>query len=827
MAGRWLVIGALMSAPLATLGAQSLCLGVPTSARVAWPAPLDRQVTLGAGVLGVREAIERAAAAAHVHFTYEASLLPRDRTVCTGSGLAGRARLGDWLTQWLDGTRLKPVVAGGDRIVLAPTRQVALQTPAGVPGLALAQLEPVVVVEHAQRPADPAENATVSRTVVTAEQLDAMGVPSLAQALSGAVPGFWMWAPSPAAIGGGVASLRGASSFGANYPKVYVDGIEVANPLFLSQLATDQVAQVEVIRGPQGSSLYGAGAIGGVINITTRAAVGQFDGRRVSLRSTAGLAESSYSPLGAFVQDHALSAQAGDLTHTAGIGISTSTIGAFIPGAFSQQLHSTAGAGFVGARSRVQLTARFFAQRAGNATSPLLSSLPLLTTARAATGSPGREAETASVPVGQDDSTAAQDVREYTVGAAWGLQLPHWSHTMVVGADGYRLNNVALIPGQLRTPGDSALLAASGAADRASVRWSSSTELGTRDRLMARLTLGADHSALRDASLGTSPEHPSDQVSPVWRHTTGVNANADMSITRSLALNGGIRFERNAGFTVLSGFTALPSVGAAYRRRVGAAAITLRTAYGKAISPPRVSTRALPWGGRVPSVLALQPEEQSGIELGADVNVGSRFSARITRYDQRATNLVQPVAQAGDDRGRSIAFRLQNVGAIANRGWEAEGNLGVGALTLTGSLGLTDSRVQRVATGYSGDLRAGDRVLQIPARTLSVGATWLGRGWSASGTLARASNWTNYDWLALSTDLADPGITTPHGSALRSYWRTYTGVTRLRAAFARDITPAFGLVFSGDNLLNYQSGEPDNVTIVPGRTLRAGLRARF
>ena len=113
MAGRWLAIGALMSAPLATLGAQSLCLGVPTSARVAWPAPLDRQVTLGAGVLGVREAIERAAAAAHVHFTYEASLLPRDRTVCTGSGLAGRAR------HFLDVTEA-PLAIDERALLLAP-----------------------------------------------------------------------------------------------------------------------------------------------------------------------------------------------------------------------------------------------------------------------------------------------------------------------------------------------------------------------------------------------------------------------------------------------------------------------------------------------------------------------------------------------------------------------------------------------------------------------------------------------------------------------------------------------------------------------------------
>jgi iron complex outermembrane receptor protein len=316
-------------------------------------------------------------------------------------------------------------------------------------------------------------------------------------------------------------------------------------------------------------------------------------------------------------------------------------------------------------------------------------------------------------------------------------------------------------------------------------------------------------------------------VSPIWRNTSGVSAHADVSIRRSFTLNGGLRMERNAGFTILSGITALPSLGAAYRRQVGMAGITLRTAYGKAISPARVSMRPTPWGGRAPAILALEPVVQAGLEFGADVCLGSRVTSRITRYDQRATNLVQPVAGAPTGSGRGFSYQWQNVGAITNNGWELESNVALGALSLGGALGLTDSRVERVANGYTGDLRSGDRVLQVPKRTVSLSATWLGRGWSGSGTLARASQWMNYDWITLSSDLSNPQMTPPHGAALRAYWREYPGVTRLRASFTRDVTTALGLVVSGENLLNAQAGEPDNVTIVPGRTLRAGIRARF
>jgi iron complex outermembrane receptor protein len=733
--------------------------------------------------------------------------------------------LGDALAQWLAGTRLQPIVAGADRIVIAPSRQpvppVSGNTGAELPPTELA---PVVVREAP--PQASFENASVSRTVVTAEQLDASGSPSLAHALSAVVPGVWIWAPSPAAVGGGVVSIRGASSFGTSYPKVYVDGIEVASPLFLGQLATDQVAQVEVIRGPQGSALYGAGATGGVIHITTRAAA-TGPGREVSVRSVAGVSESAFSPLGTFVQDHAIGARAGSAQRSAGVGLSTSTTGAFIPGAFSQQVHASVGAAFLGARSRLQLNARFHTQRAGNATSPLLRGLT--PTGPPVSGTDGSSTEATAVPPsgGQVvDTSAAQRVREYTIGGTLGVQGDRWVHSLVAGVDGYRLEDVSVLPGMVRTPGDSALLAASGGADRGSVRWSSAARFGSREGVAASVTLAADHSLLRDASLGTSLVRYGTGTPTVWRHTSGVLANAELTMLGALAVNGGLRLERNAGFTVLSGVAALPAVGAAFRRSVGPAAVTLRAAWGRAIQPPRVATRASAWGGRVPTVLSLEPEEQSGVEFGADVAMGSHVTARVTRYEQRATNLIQPVAHAGPTGGRGMSYQLQSVGAITNRGWEVETNVGAGALTLTGALGLTDSRVAQVATAYTGDLRAGDRVLQVPARTLSLSASWLGRGWSGSWTVARASDWLNYDWLALATDgYQNPQA--PRGAELRQYWRSYSGVTRMRAAFSRDLTSAFGIVMSGDNLLGQQHGEPDNVTIVPGRTLRAGLRARF
>ena len=73
-------------------------------------------------------------------------------------------------------------------------------------------------------------------------------------------------------------SIRGANS---NQVQVLVDGVRVKSPTLgqadLSDISPDLIERIEVIRGPQ-STLYGADAIGGVVNIITKKGKGPFSG---------------------------------------------------------------------------------------------------------------------------------------------------------------------------------------------------------------------------------------------------------------------------------------------------------------------------------------------------------------------------------------------------------------------------------------------------------------------------------------------------------------------------------------------------------------------
>jgi iron complex outermembrane recepter protein len=268
-----------------------------------------------------------------------------------------------------------------------------------------------------------------------------------------------------------------------------------------------------------------------------------------------------------------------------------------------------------------------------------------------------------------------------------------------------------------------------------------------------------------------------------------------------------------------------------------------RVAYGAGMRPARNPMRETVWRGSGSGTVtsSLLPEKQTGVEAGLDMYWRRNVSVQVTRFDQRASSLIQqvPVLESGEieydtmpgrtSRPPRYGYSLENLGAIANRGWEFALRQSVGALSLTGSLSLVQSTVAQVAPGYAGDLRTGDRVLAVPARTAGLMLTWTPARWQFQVGGTQVADWINYDRLSLASTYLNGG--TPArgltGATLRSYWVRYPEVTRLRASAAHDLTRSVSLRFIGDNLLDRQRGEPDNVTIVPGRTLSFGLSARF
>ncbi|MBW1678886.1 MAG: TonB-dependent receptor [Deltaproteobacteria bacterium] len=131
------------------------------------------------------------------------------------------------------------------------------------------------VVVTATRTSTPTEEVGSSITVITAEEMEARGQTTVREVLKGTL-GLDVWATGGPGQMSSV-SLRGANSY---HTLVLIDGVEMNDPtganrgFNFANLTVDNIERIEILRGPQ-SPLYGADAMGGVINIITKKGKGK------------------------------------------------------------------------------------------------------------------------------------------------------------------------------------------------------------------------------------------------------------------------------------------------------------------------------------------------------------------------------------------------------------------------------------------------------------------------------------------------------------------------------------------------------------------------
>jgi vitamin B12 transporter len=157
---------------------------------------------------------------------------------------------------------MRRIVGTAFAILFAAAAPAAAQEPKSV--------EPVVVT--ATTVATPAQQLGVALSVIPGEDFKTYQYPALDDALR-SIPGVTV---TQQGSYGKVSTLniRGAN---ANQVLILVDGVRVSSPTLgqtdLSDISPEQIERIEVIRGPQ-ATLYGADAIGGVVNIITRKGAG-------------------------------------------------------------------------------------------------------------------------------------------------------------------------------------------------------------------------------------------------------------------------------------------------------------------------------------------------------------------------------------------------------------------------------------------------------------------------------------------------------------------------------------------------------------------------
>jgi outer membrane receptor protein involved in Fe transport len=773
--------------------------------------PLARVISIRLDRVPLAEALEAVALRASLKLSFSSDLLPADAEVTVDRS---RAATGDVLRDMLRGTGLTVAVTPGGYVVvvraasgLEPSGASSSFAAAGVPNADLARtivaprlIDRVVVMGTAASEAPEAGLASAI-TVVTAEQIARRGARTLDAVLRTSVPGLVIWDLGAAGPVAQIGAVRGSSSFGSNYLKAYIDGVELASPYLLTVIDPASVERLEIIRGPQGSALYGSDAISGVAQVVSRR------GRlasgwkpRLDLSVAGGAMSSSFTDSPASVQDYTADAHAGGRRLSYLVGATYRRDGAIVEQGGSNRLALMSTFRVLGGSTRADVTVRHAELAYTTAPNPLL-------------------ATRRSIDPALGDTARESNLRHQTVG----LTLEHqpsarWQQTLMLGFD--RNSGGFVTP---RVPGsvaDGLLGATHERASRASARYSTAVR-SSSVTLPLEISLGAELSRLtrerlggREAVDGASRGLMALYVDSV--DNAGVFGQGKLAIADRVHLTAGLRAEHNSSFGDRFGTAWSPMVGAVVTREVGTLTVKLRGAYGKGIRPPPPSARltlATTRFRQLPNV-AIAPESQSGVEGGLELFAGDRASLRGTVYSQRAHGLVQTVMfESGTT---PISMQQQNIGRIANDGVELEGYTLFGFGRIDGTWARTSSRVRRLARTYTGDLRVGDRMPDVPSWSGSLAiSTSYARMTLTAGTVA-VGPWSGHDWLAY----ARAGTTRP----LRDYRRTYDGIVRPYALITREFPAGWSLFGQVENIGNSQRNERDNTRITAGRTVLIGAR---
>ncbi len=646
-------------------------------------------------------------------------------------------------------------------------------------------------------------------SIVGGEQIREQNLTRIDQIFRGAVPGAVAWDVGAIDNFSGMPSIRGVTGLAISSPmKTYVDDVEIADPSeYLAAADAANIERVEIIRGPEASTVYGSDASGGVMRIFTNK--GTTSGRsEVSGQALLGVMQGPYASSAPLRQDYRLNLMGGTPGFSYNLGGSYLGTGNVTPDYWSRTPNLFGGASLTQGPFAVEFSAAYVDRRLALPAPPQFPSTWL------AFSKPNySEAQIAEQTYGLSVSYRATN---------------HWQHSLSLGFNGETSGNWQTQP-RFTTPADSFLFAINSTTSKASVRYNTSYDLPLGSEVGMTAIAGAEYYAYAyESRLTINPTRITGSLDGTTFLTSTPYSNAGFfgqlqaNVLRRLFLTGGIRAERNDNFGSNYGTAWQPRLGASYVQPLGDLSLKLRGSWGNAlrgVDPGEKEAQKTPYSVQLANP-ALAPERQSGWDAGLDLQIGNRATVGITYYDQNATDLIDNVLIPG--AAALPVYQWQNTGRIKNRGWELEGHLDLGRFDLGATFSPTTSTVLALSPTYTGDLVIGDRPLGVPVN--SGGATLGWKPLDGTSVLLSATyigHWTNYDTVALYGDFFGGE---PYRGSLRAYWTDYPSVTKFGLSASQRVTRQVSALLQVDNLGNNQRYERTNGTVPVGRITSVGFQ---
>jgi outer membrane receptor protein involved in Fe transport len=670
--------------------------------------------------------------------------------------------------------------------------------------------------------------------IVTAAEIEALNVRRFDEVIRLTAPAVLAYSPtSSGPTGESGFRFRGSTvsaCWDCSDAKIFVDGIEISSQ-YIFNITADQIERVEVVRGPQASTLYGSDALGGVINIFTKRGRGA-QRPQLSVTTEVGRMDRLFGSGGVPKQYYAVSVIGGTGEATYRLGASYSKIGAFVPGYSDQSPALDAGVRVEQGRFLGDLVARVGQSKTDRGYDPELAAM--------AAGTPNAASFA--------PTKTRVLYRMQTLTGKLGFQAtPRWRHELTAGIDAIAFESYKREP-SFNTPADTFVNYNNSAQRKGSLNYRTALELPMGEALKATLTAGGDHQRwVHDywyvlQAVSTEPLVPLSGPSAyaIQQRTvgnTGVYGQVQLDVRNSVFLNGALRAEKrtmNGLEGTGSEWPLVGKLGATYVRDIQENTFKLRASYGSTVRQNHILNSLAAFSvldnGWTRTTLAnpdLRPERQDGYDLGLDAILAGRVTVSISYYNQEMKDYVQ--ANVLEDYPNAV-WQYENIAMVRNKGLEIEGALDLGRVNIRGNYGTISSKPEDLGpiTPTPGR-EVGKQLWFIPKSSAALAVT--AKAFDKTRVSANVSHQGSMFGLEYKNRNKCRATNSPEycpsgtytGSA--DWWMDLPSATTLNIAMEQELPRSLTVYFKVDDLTNARKDFPHFSSYTYGRTVSIGARA--
>jgi outer membrane receptor protein involved in Fe transport len=560
-----------------------------------------------------------------------------------------------------------------------------------------------------------------SVTVLTGKEIEALPGSNLVDVLEGVVPGVTIPSMGTNDFRMGQYFVSRIQVRGADI-KVYVDGVVyAAGSAYLAMLNKDNIDRIEIVRGPSAATLYGSGAIGGVMLIYTKK--GNAEKTAIHVLTSAGFQKSDFTEKDKqFQQKHSVEFYQGIKNFSYFIGGNYKTQNDYLPNGSLKNGGAYANFTFNTGKFKFTLNNNYNANKMVD----------------------GRYAVYDDNPVAADYFWPSKDsgyskyhyrVHSGTVSLNTDFQATSWwTHNLTLGysenvyhtqSDPSIYTDTALIKYYM-DHGDPTGYQEWISKDRTpTIGYNNLIKIGnTNDQFKMNVLSGFEYShtkhdeeiynnGLQYTTAGGftySPNHITG--APFYnykREFTGAFLQLSPSFKEKYFLVAGVRYEKsNVSVAVVN-----PRVGFTTSFDWSRFIIKPRISWGRSITPPPYNiTHPRPPFGPITFVANpdIKPKEQSGVDAAIEVyDKKDKFKLEIVRYNNVIKNDWADVRTVTNN-GTAVTISYINVGKYAHKGWEVSADYKIGQFTICG----TYSSIKATYLEEYQSKKEGDRVDYIP-----------------------------------------------------------------------------------------------------------------